>query len=71
MKYVLRLIYTINKKKYRIRETNYLSTDADSSTDTMVVWTKNTPKPIFLITGKNHSKRKNSKMVGKNKNVQI
>ena len=33
------------QKKSRIRETKHFSTDADSSTDTTVGWTKNTPKP--------------------------
>ena len=32
------------KKKSRIRETLNLLTDADSSTDTTVGWTKNTQK---------------------------
>ena len=31
-------------EKSRIRETKHLSTDADSSTDTTVGWTKNTQK---------------------------
>ena len=35
-------------KKSRIRETKHLSTDADSSTDTTVEWTKNTQKPDFF-----------------------
>ena len=35
-------------KKSRIRETKHPSTDADSSTDTTVGWTKNTQKPNFL-----------------------
>ena len=48
-------------KKSRIRETKHRSTDADSSTDTTVGWTKNSQKPIFLKNGKNHPKRKNSK----------
>ena len=48
-------------KKSRIRETKHLSTDADSSTDTTVGWTKNTQKPNFFENGKNHPKRKNSK----------
>ena len=30
-------------KKSRIRETKHLSTDADSTTDAMGGWTKNTP----------------------------
>ena len=34
-------------KKSSIRETKHLSTDADSNTDTIVGWTKNTPKPYF------------------------
>ena len=32
-------------EKSHIRETKNLSTDADSSTDTTVGWTKNTQKP--------------------------
>ena len=36
-------------KKSRIRETKHLSTDADSSTDTTVGWTKNTQKPKFFL----------------------
>ena len=32
-------------EKARIRETKHLSTDADSSTDAIGGWTKNTPKP--------------------------
>ena len=36
------------KKKSRIRETKHLSTNADSSTDTTVGWTKNNRKPIFF-----------------------
>ena len=52
----------LDRKKSRIRETKHLSTDADSSTNTTVGWTKNSQKPIFLKNGKNHLKRKNSKM---------
>jgi hypothetical protein len=37
-----------NTKKSRIRETKHLSTDADSSTDTTVGWTKNTQKTDFF-----------------------
>ena len=53
-------------QKTLIRETKHLSTDADSSTDTTVRWTKNSPKPFFFLTekiiqiGKNHLKRKKS-----------
>ena len=43
-------------KKSRIRETKHLSTDADSSTDTTVGWTKNTPKPNFFEKRKKSSK---------------
>ena len=39
-------------KKSRIRETKNLSTDADSSTDTTIGWTKNTPKPNFFENAK-------------------
>ena len=45
-------------KKSRIREKKHLSTDADSSTDTTVSWTKNTQKPKFLKNRKNHQKLK-------------
>ena len=34
--------------KSRIQETKHLSTDADSSTDTTVGWTKNIQKPKFI-----------------------
>ena len=50
-------------EKSRIRETKHLSTDADSSTDTTVGWTKNTQKPIFF------EKRKTSSKTQKLKNV--
>jgi hypothetical protein len=50
-------------KKSRVRETKHLSTDADSSTDTIVWWTKNTPKPDFF------EKRKKSPKTQKLKNV--
>ena len=45
--------------KSRIRETKHLSTDADSSTNAIGGWTKNTKNLIFLKNGKNHPKRKN------------
>ena len=38
-------VYNYTQKKSRIRETKHLSTDADSSTDTTVGWTKNIQKP--------------------------
>ena len=41
-------------KKSRIRETLNLSTDADSSTDATVGWTKNTQKPKQIKNGKNN-----------------
>ena len=47
-------------KKSRIRETKHLSTDADSSTDAIGGWTKNTKKPNFFEKRKNHQKRKKS-----------
>ena len=34
----------------------FLSTDADSNTDTTVGWTKNTPKPFFFFKEKKSSK---------------
>ena len=36
------------EKKSRIRETKHLLTDADSSTDTTIGWTKKTQKPKFV-----------------------
>ena len=41
------LCYYSNKKS-RIWETKHLSTDADSSTDAIGRWTKNTQKPDFF-----------------------
>ena len=41
--------------------TKHLSTNADSSTDTTVGWTKNTLKPNFLKNGKKYPKCKISK----------
>ena len=43
-------------KKFRIWETKNLSTDADSSTDTTVGWTKNTQKPKFFEKQKKSSR---------------
>ena len=50
-------------KKSRIRETKHLSADADSSTDAIGGWTKNTPKPDFF------EKQKKSFKTEKLKNV--
>ena len=50
------------KSIIKIRETKHLSTNADSSTNCTVRWTKNTPKPKFVEKRKNHQKHKNSKM---------
>ena len=51
------------KNKSRIRETPSLSTDADSSTDTTVGWTKNTQKPNFFFKWKKSSKTQELKNV--------
>ena len=56
--------FTIGKQKSRVRETKHLSTDADSSTDAIGGWTKNTPKPDFF------EKRKKSPKTQKLRNVQ-
>ena len=49
-------------EKSCIRDTKHLLTDADSITDAIGGWTKNTPKPdFFLKNGKNYSKRENPK----------
>ena len=50
-------------QKSRILETKLLSTDADSSTNTTVGWTKNSQKPNFF------EKRKKSSKTQKLKNV--
>ena len=57
------LLSQISLKKSHIWETKHLSTDADSSTDTTVGWTKNTRKPKFC------EKRKKSSKTQKLKNV--
>ena len=44
------------REKSRIRETKHLSTNADSSTDAIGGWTKNTPKPDFFEKRKKSSK---------------
>ena len=43
-------------KKSRIQETKHLSTDAESSTDAIGGWTKNTPKSDFFEKQKKSSK---------------
>ena len=50
-------------QKSRIRETKHLSTDADSSTDNTVGWTKNTQKPNFFERQKKSSKMQKLKNV--------
>ena len=50
-------------QKSRIRETLNLLTNADSSTDTTVGWTKNTPKPKFIEWQKKSSKTEKLKNV--------
>ena len=46
------------KQKSHILETKYLSTDANSSTDTTVGCTNNYQKLNFFLMEKNHPKRK-------------
>ena len=48
----------IREQKSRIRETKHLSTDADSSTNTTVGWTKNSQKPNFFEKPKKSPKTK-------------
>ena len=55
----LQLVGTVDlcvPKKSRIRDTKDLSTDADSSTDAIGGWTKNTPKPDFFLKQKKSPK---------------
>ena len=56
-------VQTEQQKKSRIRETKHLSTDADSSTDAIGGWTKNTPKPNFFWKKKKSSKTQKLKNV--------
>ena len=51
------------EEKSRIRETKHLLTDADSSTDTTVGWTKNTQKPNIFEKPKKSSKTQKLKNV--------
>ena len=51
------------RKKTRIREKKHLSTNADSSTDAIGGWTKNTPKPNFFEKRKKSSKTQELKNV--------
>ena len=60
---LIRFLNPITGLKKRIRETKHLSTDADSSTDTIVRWTKNTQKTNYF------EKRKKSSKMQKLKNV--
>ena len=46
----------IKTKKSCIGETKHLLTDADSSTDTTIGWTKNTQQPNFFEKWKKSSK---------------
>ena len=50
-------------KKSRIRETKHLLTDADSSTDTTVGWTKTSRNPKFVEKRKKSSKTQKLKKV--------
>ena len=51
-------------KKSRIRETKHLFTDADSSTDTLVWWTKNNLKPNLKKRKKKSSKTQKNHQEG-------
>ena len=53
----------IINKKSRIWETKHLLTDADSSTDAIGGWTKNTLKPDFFEKRKKLSKTQKLKNV--------
>ena len=54
--YIYEYNFIKEKKKSRIQETKLLSTDADSSTDAIGGWTKNTPKIDFFLKRKISSK---------------
>ena len=56
MAFIFNFRFREGLKKSRIRETKHLSTDADSSTDITVGWTKNTQKPNFFENGTNYPK---------------
>ena len=57
------LLNELLNEKSRTRETKHISTDADSSTDTIVGLTKNTPKPDYF------EKREKSSKTQKLKNI--
>ena len=56
-------------KKSRIRETKHISTDADSSTDITVGWTKNSRKPKFFEKQKKSSKTQKLKKAQRYANI--
>ena len=51
-------------------ETKHLLTDADSSTNTTVGWTKNTQKPFFVVVEKTEKIIQNAKTL-KKKHLEI
>ena len=54
------------KKNFHIRETKHLLTDADSSTDAIGGWTKNTQKPNFF-----EKRKKITKIAKTQKRIEI
>ena len=57
------LLNELLNEKSRIWETKHISTDADSSTDTIEGWTKITPQPDYF------EKREKSSKTQKLKNI--
>ena len=57
------IVFKVKKEEEKIPHTGDKAslTDADSSTDTIVGLTKNTPKTDFFLNRKNYQKHKNSK----------
>ena len=49
----MQLFYDFQVKKSRVREPQHLSIDADSSTNAIGGWTKNSPKLDFFQKRKN------------------
>ena len=60
---------TLEVKKSDLRETKHLSTDADSSTDAIGGWTKNTPKEEEQSQGYNRRTMCSFTNFSSNKNV--
>ena len=62
---IVKKLYKKAIKKSPIRETKHILTDANSTTNTTVGWTKNTQKPDFFEKGKIFQNSKTSRNMSK------